>query len=102
MKLKYKEPKPSRQDLFGYSASEFKTFLKRKGFEVPRDFYKRGSIAKRDNRLYRFRWWSHTYKNGNYSFPTSFKVDISEPVQNFDRWANSTEKTITFEEFLNA
>jgi len=87
-KFKYRAKKPDRDRLWGMSPSQFKTLLKRSGFKVDRDFFKMGSIAKKGSRLYRFRYWA---------FPDFF-VDISCPVKEFDRWANSTDRTITLYE----
>lgn len=75
--------KPTRTKLNGMSCSEFKTRLKMLGFDVPRDFFKQGSIARRGSRRYRFRWWSD-----------EFMCDISESDLTFDRWANSTEQQV--------
>lgn len=75
--------KPTRAQLNGLSCSEFKTVLKRLGFKIPRDFFRRASIAKRGSRLYRFRWWSD-----------DFVCDISCDMIDFDRWANSVDKTV--------
>ena len=86
MKFKYKF-KPDCILLSGMSCSEFKTMLKRRGYKVPRDFFKIGACATFKNRMYRFRYWNTI---GN------FVVDISCPLKYFDRWANSTDKTITF------
>ena len=82
--------RPTRQQLM-MSRSEFKTLLKRRGYEVPRDLYKYGCVVRRGDRMYRFRYWG---KEG-------FVVDISCPVSEFDRWANSCEKTIPFLEWQN-
>ena len=79
--------KPTRDQLAGLSPSQFKTLLKRRGYRVSRDFFKMGSMARRGNRLYRFRWWG---KVGG------FVVDISCPLNEFDRWANSVEQTVAF------
>lgn len=88
MKFKLKCPTPTRKQLHGYSPSEFKTLLKRKGFKVGRGFFnKDGSVASRNGRLYRFRWWS-----GN----NEFFVDVSCPTADFDRWANSTDNVVQF------
>ncbi len=84
VKFKYKCNKPTRTKLNGMSPSQFKTFLKRKGFKVSRDFFKT-SIAYNKNRAYRFRWWSD-----------SFEVDISCPLNEFDRWANSVDEVLNF------
>ena len=83
--------RPSRVQLNGMSPSEFKTHLAQLGFQVPRDFFHQGSIAQYRNRLYRFRWWGDVYTNS-----TEFFVDISCPVTEFDRWANSTDRTELF------
>ena len=58
MKFKYIFKKPDRDRLWGMSPSQFKTLLKRKGFKVDRDFFKMGAMAKKGNRLYRFRYWA--------------------------------------------
>ena len=50
MRFKYTIAKPSRDQLSGMSASQFKTMLKRRGFKVDRDFFKLGAMAKRGNR----------------------------------------------------
>ena len=90
MKFKYIAKKPNRDRLWGMSASQFKTLLKRRGFKVDRDFLKMGATAKKGNRLYRFCYWA---------WPDFF-VDISCPLTEFDRWANSTDRTINFYNFL--
>jgi hypothetical protein len=90
MSFKYRTKKPDRDRLWGMSPSQFKTLLKRRGFKVDRDFFKMGAIAKKGSRLYRFRYWA---------FPDFF-VDISCPVKEFDRWANSVDRTITLYNFL--
>ena len=77
--------KYSRPKMAGRSA--LKTLLKRNGFKVPRNFYGRGCcIAKRNNRLWRFRFWSGDF------------VDVSCPINDFDRWANSTDETRSIEQ----
>ena len=78
-KWKYSRPK-----FQGRAA--LKTLLRRKGFSVPRDFYGFDSgIARKGSRIYRFRF-------------SVGVVDISCPRLDLDRWANSTEDTITIEE----
>lgn len=91
MKFKYmfKNSRPNRSQLNGMSPSEFKTLLRRKGFKVPRDFYC-NSTAYRDNRAFRFRWWN----------ATEFQLDISCKLNDFDRWANSTEYIVSFKEWM--
>lgn len=88
-KFKYKHKKPTRDQLFGMSPSEFKTVLKLRGYKVTRDFFKMGSIAVFKGRRYRFRWWGG-----------EFFVDVSCPVQEFDRWANSTDQVLTVYNWL--
>jgi hypothetical protein len=41
--------------------------------------------------MYRFRWWN----------TDGFVVDISCTVNEFDRWANSVDRTISFTEWKN-
>ena len=78
-KWKYTRPK-----FVGRAA--FKTLLKRNGFKVKRDFYgARCCIAQHGGRQYRFRFDSGV-------------VDVSCPLADFDRWANSTELTTSIEE----
>lgn len=78
-KWKYTRPK-----FVGRAA--FKTLLKRNGFKVKRDFYgARCCIAQHGGRQYRFRFDSGV-------------VDVSCPLADFDRWANSTEHTTSIEE----
>ena len=92
MKFKYKAKKPTRDQLWGMSPSQFKTLLKRRGFKVDRDFFKLGAMAKKHNRLYRFRYWAHP----------DFFVDISCPLSDFDRWANSVASTVNFYNWIEA
>ena len=90
MKYKYRAKRPKRDQLHGMSCSELKTLLKRRGYKIGRDFFK-FCIARYKNRSYRFRWW---YTNGE------FLVDISCIHSEFDRWANSTEDVVTFNNWL--
>lgn len=78
--------RPTRDQLAGYSLSEFKTFLKQLGHNVPRNLESTGYVTKYDGRCFRWRWWSEV----------GFEVDRSEPIEDFDRWANSTEQTYFF------
>lgn len=94
--FKWRHPKPTRDQLGGFSSSEFKTLLKRLGYPISRDFFKSDcSIVQYRGCMYRFRYWGNHYNND-----TTFVVDISCPVEEFDRWANSVEETITFTEWL--
>lgn len=87
--------KVTRNELAGYSRSEFKTRLKRLGFKVPRTFFRDSCIAEYKNRRYRFRHWGDCYTND-----PSFVVDVAELNRDFDRWANSTAETISIKDFL--
>lgn len=87
MTFKYKAERPSRDQLWGMSPSQFKTMLKTRGYRVRRDFFKMGSIAQHKGRMYRFRWWGAVGE---------FFVDVSCRIVEFDRWANSTDTVITF------
>ena len=75
--------RPTREQLHGFSPSEFKAKLKLSGHKVPRDFYKYGCVSRRNSRLFRWRWWSED----------GFVLDVSCVLSAFDRWANSTEET---------
>ena len=86
MNLKYKATKPTRDQLWGMSPSQFKTMLKRRGHSVSRDFFKRGSVSHYKGRAYRFRWWDGE----------DFVVDVSCPLEDFDRWANSVDEAEYF------
>ena len=78
-KWKYTRPK-----FVGRAA--FKTLLKRNGFKVKRDFFEaRCCIAQHGGRQYRFRFDSGV-------------VDVSCPLADFDRWANSTDLTMSIAE----
>lgn len=92
MRFKYRTKKPDRDRLWGMSPSQFKTMLKLRRFSVDRDFFKIGAMAKKGNRLYRFRYWAYP----------DFFVDISCPLNEFDRWANSVDKTINFYNFIES
>jgi len=90
--MQKRSPKPSREKLNGLSPSEFKTLLKRAGHIVSRDFFSRkSSVSKFKGKIYRWRWWG-TPSTGD----AEFVVDISCNISEFDRWANSTEKTVKF------
>ncbi len=93
---RWQHTKPSREQLAGFSASEFKTLLKQRGYKIARDFFKNSAIANFRGRAYRFRYWG-TPSTGD----GDFVVDISCPLSEFDRWANSVYRTITVEEWLS-
>lgn len=76
--------RPKRDQLYDMSPSKFKSMLKQRGYKVPRNFYKGGSVAYYKNRAYRFRWWSD-----------EFFVDKSCVLSEFDRWVNSVDMVIT-------
>lgn len=81
------------------SKSDIKTWFKRNGFKlIWRDNwrtviqYNSGGFS-RNGRFFRLR------KNGP---DRTWVVDVSEPVANFDRWANSTEiREIPLEKFMS-
>ena len=79
----------STRGQLGMSPSEFKTMLKLRGHKVDRDCLKYGPQSIYRNRLYRWRHWADE----------GFVVDISCKLSEFDRWANSTDQTITFVEW---
>ena len=81
----------NRDQLAGYSLSEFKTYLKQLGHKVPRNLATTGYVTEYQNRAYRWRWWSDE----------GFVVDVSGPLEEFDRWANSVEETYSFGEMKN-
>jgi hypothetical protein len=83
--------KPNRTQLSGMSPSQFKTLIKQAGHKVPRDFFKYGCVSHYKNRAYRWRHWG----------TDGFVVDISCPLSEFDRWANSCDRTISFEDWRN-
>lgn len=85
--MKYRYRRPTRDKLWGMSPSEFKTLLKLRGYVITRDFFKMGSVAVYKGRRYRFRWWA---ENGE------FFVDVSCPIHEFDRWANSIDDVVPF------
>jgi hypothetical protein len=87
-----KTERPNRNQLWGMSPSQFKTMLKRKGYKVGRDFFKQAAVAYKNNRAYRFRYWS-----------TRFFVDVSfPPLKKFDRWANSIDVTMDFVDWIES
>ena len=78
--------RPNRNQLGGYSLSEFKTFLKRLGHKVPRNLSSTGYVTRYEDRFFRWRWWSEE----------GFIIDRSEPLEMFDRWSNSVEQSYSF------
>ena len=90
MKYKYRVKRPKRDHLHGLSPSELKTLLRRRGYDIGRDFFKYGCQARYRGRSYRFRW----YSDGE------FFVDKSCILSEFDRWANSVDEVITFYNWL--
>lgn len=89
MNYKYKAVRPKRE-LLGMSPSKFKTLLKRRGYKVPRRFFKNGCLARKGGRTYRFRWWS----------AEGFLVDKGCVYKDFDRWANSVDEVIPYNSWL--
>lgn len=81
--------RPKRDQLNGLSYSELKTLLKRKGHKVPKRWHVTGFVTEFYGRLFRFRWWDG-----------EFVVDVSCPLEDFDRWSNSCERSVPFKEWV--
>lgn len=80
--------RPTRADL-GMSLSEFKTWLWRHGFRKDRAVFSGWNCEfYRGNRRFRLR----------YSMVVTTVIDFSD--LDFDRWANSTEETLTLTQFM--
>lgn len=83
------------------SKSKLKTWLKRKGFKPAfrsntRNFLKY-SLVKRSNCYFRFRTNEHEFESN----VKSWTVDVSCPIEDFDRWANSCDEyAIPLEDFM--
>ena len=89
--MRFRMKKPRRDQLAGFSASEFKTLLKLRGYRVDRGFFGAGcAVAYRRGRAYRFRYWGLE----------GFQVDMSCPLHDFDRWANSVDHVMSFDDWL--
>lgn len=89
--LRIENKKPKRHQLAGMSPSEFRTKMKRAGFHFDRGFPNWSNcvaMSPNKDRYYRVR-------------PDSGEVDMSCPVEDFDRWANSTDETWSMEHFVN-
>ena len=72
------------------SKSTLKTMMRRAGFrtEVRKEAWRKyWMYCRAHGRRYRVRWHAGT-------------VDIGETYDSFDRWANSTERTLLIEEFV--
>jgi len=82
--------RPTREQLDGYSLSEFKTLLKRLGHRVPRNLTHTAYVTQCGNHYFRWRWWNDE----------GFVVDRSVPTWDFDRWGNSVDETYSFKSFL--
>jgi len=82
--------RPTREQLEGYSLSEFKLLLKRLGHKVPRNLSHTAYVTEKGVHYFRWRWWSEE----------GFVVDLSVPEWDFDRWANSVDETFPFRSFL--
>jgi hypothetical protein len=87
--------RPTREQLDGLSCSEFKTLLKRRGHKVKRNLFKYEPYTTKGSRQYRWRYWGTVLPKDE-----TFMVDISYPLEFFDRWANSTDYTIKFREYI--
>ena len=86
--------RPTRADL-GMSLSEFKTWLWRHGFRKDRAV---------------FSGWNCDFRRGNRRFRLRYRMTVTMPDTvyavvdvsdlDFDRWANSTEETLTLQQFM--
>lgn len=84
--------RPNKEQLGGLRPSDLKTLMRQCGFKVPRGFYSQWYYpAKRDDRLYMI-----TYNDDGHVC-----MRISEPLDQFDRWANSTEEFVHIQEFID-
>ncbi len=80
--------RPTRADL-GMSLSAFKTWLWLHGFRKDRAVFSRWNCDfRRGNRRFRLR----------YDATVTAVVDVGD--NDFDRWANSTEETLTLTQFM--
>ena len=110
-KWKFTRPKHVQiRELTGMSRSKFKTSLKLAGFKLARNFYgKFCGLAAIGKVTYKLEHSTYFYGK-SYRFVGSGKfvrfrfgageVDISCSVNDFDRWANSTEHTYPIPEFI--
>ena len=80
--------RPTRADL-GMSLSAFKTWLWRHGFRKDRAV---------------FSGWNCDFRRGNRRFRLRYNTTVTSVVDlsdlDFDRWANSTEETLTLTQFM--
>ena len=74
------------------SRSEFKTWLKRRGFRVRRNFYQWYSVGTRGGRQYLFGFMDQDSEH--------YGVRVGCPMHEFDRWAVSTERHVRLDEWL--
>ena len=89
IQMKYRYSRPNRDQLNGFSCSEFKTWLKRLGHEVPRNFFGVGGcMSKFNNRYYYFSW----------EF-SEFKVYISKDIDEIDFFDHLLRNPIPFKQF---
>ena len=83
------------------SKSKLKTWLSKNKFKPTsgdswRDCLKYG-VLRKDNRYYRFRTNEHEFNDVD----QGWTVDISCLIEDFDRWANSTdEHAVLLEDFM--
>lgn len=89
----YGANKPKRHQLNGLSYSELKAMLKHRGHKVPRCWWYNGFVTEHKGRKYRFRWWNEDGQG--------FVVDVSCPLGDFDRWANSVDRIVPFDEWMS-
>ncbi len=94
--------RPTRADL-GMSLSAFKTWLWRHGFHKDRAVFTRWNCDfRRGNRRFRLRYRTTVtmpdIEHLQHNTTVTAVVDVSD--EDFDRWANSTEVTLTLAQFM--
>lgn len=77
---------------------QLKTWLRRNRFKPAhsyswRTFLKYEMMARKGDRLYRFRTNENEFRQPENYVPQGFTVDVSCPIADFDRWANSSEQS---------
>lgn len=89
--------RPTRKQSGGMSPSELKIFLKKNGFKVTRNFFSGlgVGVAKKHNRMYML-----TYSDFH-GARENLCIRVSEPLVQFERWANSTEEWVPIQEFID-
>ena len=90
--VKYRYTRPKRNQLNGFSCSEFKNWLKRLGHKVPRDFFGMGGCMSYFNHRYYYFSWELS----------EFNVYVTKDVSEIDFWHyldESIKNPIPFKQF---